>query len=200
MPRSPDAELEDRIVAAAMRLLDRGGESAITLRAVAKEAGTTSPTIYQRFRDRDGLMNRVVKEGVNQALAVLRPKTSVEGMFGEYLRFNCTFTMRFNLTVETFGTRLASGDKMPAYDLLKARISHQLGISGRRCEDLALAVTSLAFGTARGMIAAGSDTKHAEDLRKASLGALRLLLAAFSEPQTVRKPIGRRITQRRRAD
>ena len=49
MPRTPDPELEDRIVAAAMRLLDRGGEEAITMRAVAQEAGTTTPTIYERF-------------------------------------------------------------------------------------------------------------------------------------------------------
>lgn len=108
--------------------------------------------------------------------------------------------MRFNLTVETFAGRLVVGEKMPVYELLKCRISRQFGIRGRKCEELSLAVASLAFGTVRGMIAAGSDTKHAEDLQKASLGALRLLLAAFSEPQTVRKPIGRRITQRRRAD
>ena len=60
MPRLPDAALEERIVAAAIRLLDRGGESAITLRAVAKEAGTSTPTIYQRFPDRATLMKKLI--------------------------------------------------------------------------------------------------------------------------------------------
>ena len=73
MPRTPDPELEDRIVAAAMRLLDRGGEGAITMRAVAAEAGTTTPTIYERFPDREALMRRVAKRGTDEVFAVLQP-------------------------------------------------------------------------------------------------------------------------------
>lgn len=193
MPRAPDPELEKKIVAAAMRLLDRGGESAITLRAVAKEAGTTTPTIYERFRDRDALLRRLVDFLTNQVLIALMPKKSVEELFSEYLRFNCPRPMRFNLMVDTFGTRLASGEKMPVYELLKSRISYQLGISGRKSEDLGLAVASLALGTVRGMIATGYDTKRAADLQKASLGALRLLLSAFSGARPRRERSARRI-------
>jgi AcrR family transcriptional regulator len=180
MPRKPDPGLEDRIVEAALRLLDRAGEDAITMRSVAVEAGTTTPTLYERFGDRDALMRRLVELSTDQVLATLSPKTSVEDIFGEYLRFSVPRPTRFNLTVETFGARLVTGDKMPVYELLKVRTAEQLGISGIECEDLALAITSLAFGTVRGMIAAGEDTRHARDLERTSLQALRVLLNAFS--------------------
>ena len=180
MPRTPDPELEERIVAAALRLLDRGGDPAVTMRAVAREAGTTTPTIYERFQDRDALMLRVVVRITETIFALLRPTRSVEELFCEFLRFNCHHPLRFNLTVRTFGTRRATGDKMPVFDLLKSRLTEERGVTGSKCEELALAITSLAFGTVGGMVAAGVDTRHASELRRASLSALRLLLQAFS--------------------
>lgn len=180
MPKKPDPKLEARIVAAAMRLLDRGGEQAVTMRSVATEAGTTTPTLYERFRDRDALMERVLQEATVQLLAVLEPEHSIEGIFEAYLRFNAPRPMRFKLTVQTFGTRLATGEKMPVFDLVRARIRQQLGSSARESEDLSLAVASLLFGTVWGMIGAGADTHHARELKRTSLSALRKLLAAFS--------------------
>jgi AcrR family transcriptional regulator len=188
MPRAPDPEVETRIIEAALRLLDRGGEEAITLRSVAKEAGTTTPTIYERFSDREALMRRLIDHATHEVVSVLEPKSSIEGIFSEYLRFNCARPARFNLMIETFATRLGAGEEMPALNLLKARITSQTGLKGRGCEDLSLAIASLAFGTARGMIAAGNDTRHARDLRRASMSALKMLLAAFAKP----KPKGRR--------
>jgi len=187
MPKRPDPQLEARIVAAAMRLLDRGGEAAITMRSVAAEAGTTTPTIYERFRDRDALMNGALQEATRQLLAVLEPEDSVEGIFEAYLRFNAAHPMRLNLTVQTFGTRLATGEKMPVFDRVRSRIREQLGSSARESEDVSLAVASLLFGTVWGMIAAGADTHHARELKRTSLSALRKLLAAFSDEQPTRK-------------
>lgn len=180
MPRTPDPELEDRIVAAALRLLDRGGDAAVTMRAVAREAGTTTPTIYERFRDRDALMLRLVFRITEEIFGLLGPMGSVEKLFNEFLRLNCQHPLRFSLTVQTFGARRAAGDKMPVFDLLKSRLTEEVGVTGSQCDELALAITSLAFGTVGGMVAAGIETHHANALRRASLSALRLLLKAFS--------------------
>ena len=182
MPRTPDPELEDRIVTAAMRLLDRGGESAITMRAVAQEAGTTTPTLYERFPDRVALLHGVAKRGTDEVFAALQPVSSVEKTAREYLRFSCAHPQRFDLTVEIFGERSVAGESRPAFDLLKSRLTKEIGVTGMKCEDLALAIASLFFGTARGMVAAGIDTRHANELRRASVSALRLLLKAFSDP------------------
>lgn len=190
MPRTPDPELEDRIVAIAMRLLDRGGQSAITMRAVAAEAGTTTPTIYERFPDREALLRQVAKRGTDEVLAALQPFRRVEKMALEYLRFSCAHPLRFDLTVETFGERFVRGESRPAFDLLKSRLTQEIGVTGSKCEDLALAIASLFIGTARGMVAAGSDTRHAKEMRRASLSALRMLLKAFSDTAHPRRAVG----------
>jgi len=181
MPRTPDPELEDRIVGAAMRLLDRGGEHAITMRAVALEAGTTTPTLYERFPDREALLRRVAERGTDELYSILQPLRRVETMTREYLRFSCARPKRYDLTVEIFGARFVAGEPRPVFDLFKSRLTEEIGVTGQHCEDLALAIASLFVGTARGMVAAGSDTHHASELRRASLSALRLLLKAFSE-------------------
>src|SRR5438445_12501529 len=56
LPRRPDPEVEQRILAAASRLWARGGEKSLTMRAVAAAAGTTTPTVYERYRDRDDIL------------------------------------------------------------------------------------------------------------------------------------------------
>src|SRR5215471_7951632 len=156
MPRTPNVSLEAKIIAAAMRLLDRGGEEAVTLRAVAKEAGTTTPTIYERFQDRDRLMWRVAREGTEDIMHVLTPCKSVEAMFSAYLRESQERPNRVGFWVRTFGERYVAGEEMPAFDLLKSRLTQEFGATGSDCEELALAIASLAFGTVQGMIAAGS--------------------------------------------
>lgn len=180
MPRLPDAALEQRIIAAATRLLDRGGESAITLRAVAKEAGTSTPTIYQRFPDRATLMKKLVEQLTDGVMDTLRPQGSIEAMFRQYLKYSQSHTRRVGLMIETFGTRYVAGARMPAFELLQSRITEELGTKGRECEDLALAIASLAFGTAQGMLAAGGDSRHAAQFQRTAIQALRMLLAAFS--------------------
>jgi len=190
MPRTPDPGLEDRIVTAALRLLDQGGEVAVTMRAVALEAATTTPTIYERFPDRDALMRQVARKATDEVIAVIQPLTSVESTVCEFLRFSCAHPLRFNLTVETFGARFVAGERRPAFDLLKARLTQETGVTGNKCEDLALAIASLFIGTARGMVAVGCETRHARELRRAALSALRLLLRAFSDAARARARSG----------
>jgi AcrR family transcriptional regulator len=180
MPRTPDPELEDRIAAAVMRLLDRGGEAAITMRAVAKAAGTTTPTLYERFPDRETLMRRVAQGATDEMFSILQAFATVDKMARAYIQFSCAHPKRFDLTVETFGARSVAGESRPVFELLKSRLTQEVGVTGSKCEDLALAIASLFFGTARGM-AAAADTHHAEELRRSSLSALRFLLEAFSE-------------------
>ena len=68
---------------------------------------------------------------------------------------------------------------MPALELLESRITSEMGIRGRAKEDLALAIASLGLGTAQGMIATGGKTRHAAQMQRTSVRALRMLLLAF---------------------
>ena len=56
MPRTADPELPHRILKAADALWQSGGEEAVTIRGVAAEAGTTTPTVYSYYSDREALL------------------------------------------------------------------------------------------------------------------------------------------------
>ena len=166
-----------------MRLLDKGGDDAVTLRAVAKEAGTTTPTIYERFPNRDRLMEGVTDRVTEDLLEVLRPCKSVRAMFFAYLRESRAHPARASFEVRTFAARYVRGQETPGFDLLKSRLTEEIGIKGSAAEDLALAIASLAFGTAQGMIAAGSDTRQALQFQRSAVRALRILLEVFEGSQ-----------------
>ena len=183
MPRISNAALEGEIIAAAMRLLDKGGDDAVTLRAVAKEAGTTTPTIYERFPNRDRLMEGVTDRVTEDLLEVLRPCKSVRAMFFAYLRESRAHPARASFEVRTFAARYVRGQETPGFDLLKSRLTEEIGITGSAAEDLALAIASLAFGTAQGMIAAGSDTRQALQFQRSAVRALQILLEVFEGSQ-----------------
>jgi AcrR family transcriptional regulator len=57
MPPHADKLLQERILKAGQRLWRTRGEHGLTLRAVAKAAGTTTPTVYKRFRNKEALLN-----------------------------------------------------------------------------------------------------------------------------------------------
>ena len=179
MPKRPDPELGQRITAAALRLLDERGLEAVTMRSVASAAGTTTPTLYQRFDDRDALLAVMVDMIQDETMAKLRPARSVEGMVKVFIMFFRRHPRRFDLMVDTFGARLATAEPTPVFEMLQELLTKEIGIRGRQREDLALAIASLAIGTVRGMTAVGSDTRRGEDLRRVALSALRMLLTAF---------------------
>ena len=56
-PRQSRSESSaERMLDATLRLLEDGGESAVTVAAVARAAGTSNGSLYHRFGDRHGLM------------------------------------------------------------------------------------------------------------------------------------------------
>jgi len=59
-PRGQGARLTEDIVSGALALIERtGSEEAVTLRAVAREAGIAAPSIYAHFPDRDAVLMAV---------------------------------------------------------------------------------------------------------------------------------------------
>ena len=59
-------DLSRALVEAASRLLAREGASALSLRAVAREAGVSAAAPYHHFKDKNELLNAVAKLGFEQ--------------------------------------------------------------------------------------------------------------------------------------
>ena len=62
-PRTPAAEVRHALIAAGRRILERGGTAALTVRAVASEAGVAPMGVYNHFDGKDGLLDAVVIDG-----------------------------------------------------------------------------------------------------------------------------------------
>jgi AcrR family transcriptional regulator len=59
-PETATASTRETILAAAERILARGGEDALSIRELCARVGVTAPTIYHHFGDKDGLVAEVV--------------------------------------------------------------------------------------------------------------------------------------------
>ncbi|WP_218147985.1 TetR/AcrR family transcriptional regulator [Lentzea xinjiangensis] len=71
--RGEGGKLRDEIIAAAVALLDEGGdERAVTLRSVARKAGIAAPSIYAHFADQPSIMLAVVRQEMDRLAAALR--------------------------------------------------------------------------------------------------------------------------------
>lgn len=85
MPRQPDPDLEERILNAAHRLWKRGGEKSLTMRAVAKAAGTNTPAVYRRFKDRRDLIRGLLRSISARIRKDFEAGNSVEEMAEAYI-------------------------------------------------------------------------------------------------------------------
>ena len=77
MPREADPQLEERILEAARKLWHKGGEKILTMRAVARAAGTTTPTLYERFKDKREILHALSREAQYSLFAALQSNSAV---------------------------------------------------------------------------------------------------------------------------
>ena len=103
MPRHPDPDLEQRILAAASRLWARGGEKALTMRAVAKAAGTTTPTVYERYQDRDDILRALRLKTRSELFSALTRTRTLREAIQRQLDFALEHTSRLRGAVRRRG-------------------------------------------------------------------------------------------------
>ncbi len=95
-PRGQGTRLRADILAAAASLLEEtGSEDAVTLRAIARRAGVTAPSIYGHFADRDEVVEAVMDEVFVELRTVL--DEAAEGIDDpvEALHAGCAAYVRF---------------------------------------------------------------------------------------------------------
>ena len=79
-PRGQGARLTQDIVAGALALIERTGSAeAVTLRAVAREAGIAAPSIYAHFPDRDAVLMAVVARIFDELTEAIEQGTKSAG-------------------------------------------------------------------------------------------------------------------------
>jgi AcrR family transcriptional regulator len=148
LPRHPDPDLEQRILDAASRLWARGGEKALTMRAVAKAAGTTTPTVYERYRHRDDILKALRLQTRKDLFAVLRRTSTLRQAIQRHLEFALGHTHAYEVLFDGVAKPPSLHEPWPSFNLMRERLAHRLGGTPREHTRLMLALWSLTHGAA----------------------------------------------------
>ena len=184
MPRRPDTALEGRIVDVAYRLWSQRGEEALTMRAVARAAKTTTPTLYHRFRDKKDLKHFLEERARQKMYEALQPARTALDVCRNALEFSSTHGHEYRLLTSDWGVRYAHGTPMRWYDYLKQELSKELGSEGAQLDELAFQLFALVHGTALLRPAGGEHEAIANALSAACLKACSALLQAAAPTST----------------
>jgi len=108
------ADLRPALLAAARRMLERGGPEAVSLREVARRAGVSHNAPYRHFADRGALLAALAAQGFDElAAAMAKAATAAEGskrlgaLGTAYVRFALDRPDLFRLM---FGGRVRAAD------------------------------------------------------------------------------------------
>jgi AcrR family transcriptional regulator len=185
MPRHPDPDLEERILKAAQALWKRGGDKALTLRAVAKAAGTNTPAVYRRFKDRRDLVRGLLLRTVSRVGRTFDTHETLEEMAEGYVNLALEEPHEYELFY-TYGRELSpargSGapkairESRPNFALLEKRLAAQLGGAPEDHTRLALALWALMHGNTMLLLSKSIPAGHEEELRAACRAAVKSLL------------------------
>jgi AcrR family transcriptional regulator len=148
VPRQPDPSLEHRILDAASRLWARGGEKALTMRAVAKASRTTTPTVYERYRDRDDILRALRLRTRNELFAAISHTRTLHQAVLAHLEFALDHSHAYEVLFDGVGKPPSLHEPWPSFNLIRERIAERLGGDPKKYTRLMLAVWSLMHGTA----------------------------------------------------
>lgn len=211
MPRHPDPDLEQHILDAAVRLWARGGQHALTIRALARESGTTTPTLYERYRDREAILRAVRAKAREQLFSALRTSESLAEAARRYLKFAQTRPHAFSLLFDGVGAPPSLHEPWPTFNLLRSLLARRLGGTPQDYNRLMLALWAMLHGAAelitRGKMkgALRTQMEHAcldaiEDcLRKFEKGGTRLRNTGPAWPKSLVLGEGKAARKSRRA-
>lgn len=157
MPRQPDPQLEQRILNAASRLWARGGEKALTMRAVAKAAGTTTPTVYERYRDRDDILRSLRRQTRAELFAALSQTRDLHETIQSHLQFALEHPHAYELLFDGVGRSPSLHEPWPSFNLMRERVAKRVGGTPRKHTRLMLALWSLTHGAAMLIIRGGFE-------------------------------------------
>lgn len=184
MPRRPDPDLEKNILDAAQQLCTEGGERALTMRAVARAAGTNTPSVYRRFRDRDDILRALLhRTRLNFAAVIDAAATPVEACehyldyaiahpYDYELFYRRNYELQHSPAAKRGKTRLQG---QPARDAMRQKLSEHLGGTTADHEALLVSLWMQVHGAAMLLISnviLPQNAKAARDAFRNSITAL----------------------------
>ena len=186
MPRHPDPELEERVLKAADALWRRGGEKALTMRAVARAAGTNTPAVYRRFKDRQDLVRGILLRVAARVREYFERATKLEDMADGYVQFALDHPNEFQLFYTEArlltlprkrGAPVAPiRESRPNFAFAERMAAKEMGGSPEEYAEFTLALWSIVHGAATLLLNGGVPPGHEQALRDACRAGIRALI------------------------
>jgi AcrR family transcriptional regulator len=187
VPRQPDPDLEGNILDAAQKLWKKGGEKALTMRAVAEEAKTNTPSVYRRFKDRDDILRGLLRRIRLEIAATLEGASSPEEACERYLDYAVSHRHEYELFFQhnyelNYSPRSGvKRTKQPARDTMRRKLTEKLGESAGDHENLLTALWMMTHGAAMLLIAKSILPEEVEPARTVFRRAVMCLLSDAGE-------------------
>lgn len=176
MPPIADKHLEERILKGARRLWRTHGDSGLTLRAAAHEAGTTTPTLYKRFRNKEALRLALAYRIREELLAQLFTAPSLEEVYRRYLCYAEENPHEYDLLRLSWGQFFSPGHPRPGRVWVLTQMAMRFGGKPENYAPAFDALFMLCHGTAALLTVTDDKTLRAE-IRKNSIQVCDKLLA-----------------------
>lgn len=185
MPRPPDPELEDRILQAADVLWRRGGEKALTMRAVARAAKTNTPAVYRRFRDREHLLRALLLRIAGRIREQFGKQETLEAMAEAYVDFALKLPHDYELFyshARWISPRKGQGaprpirESRPNFAYVEQVAAKQLGGRPEDYTQMALQLWALLHGVSMLLLTKGIPEGHEGPLRAACRSAVKAMI------------------------
>jgi AcrR family transcriptional regulator len=173
---------KERILNAATALLDTGGPSAVTLRAVGDAAGVSQSAPYRHYADKRALLDAMARRIIEQmSFSVETARNETDSSFaalhlvvGQYFEFARRYPVRYRLLLEESRSDSAVGAEARQAFATIANLVHVAQRSGDLREGDPEQIVALIFGAVHGMadleqfglIKVGSDLASSPDLPK----------------------------------
>jgi AcrR family transcriptional regulator len=146
------------------------------MRAVARAAGTTTPTVYERYRDREDLLRGVRMQTRRDLFDAMSPSRTIAQTCESYLHFALEHPHAFEMLFDRFAKPPSLHEPWPSFNLMRQRVAQRLGGTPRQHTRLMLSLWSLMHGTATLMIRGGVEGPLRTQMFHACLDALEDLL------------------------
>jgi AcrR family transcriptional regulator len=172
------------------------------MRAVARTAGTNTPAVYRRFKDRRDLVRGLLLRTVARLRRHFEAGENVEAMADAYIEEALRLPHEYELFY-TYGHELLPAkrsdrarpirESRPNFAFLEVQLAKRLGGSRDDHTRLALAMWATLHGTASLLLSKSIPEEHAPELRSACGAAVRALLqggAMFSEKHNEKRRTG----------
>jgi AcrR family transcriptional regulator len=174
MSRHIDPDVEERILEAARKLWHKGGEDALNMRAVAKAAGTNTPAVYRRFRNRDEILSALVSYYQQEVSTVFQQCPSREELGEAYIDYVVSHPREYLLMHSGLLGRVSKG--RPNLDFVMGQTSEWLGGGPGAHAPLVFALWAMSHGAAMLKVSGGVREQEFPKLRAAFTRALDILV------------------------